>query len=324
MAAPRRVLVVGASGMLGRSVMREFGRFPVEFLALGTGNSRAAEQLRRLDVLDEGAVESLVSEFGPEVIVNCVAERDPDAASRDPARARQLNKRVPELLAELCAASGMVFVHLSTDYVFDGGVHSRKLPPYDVDAPTHPLNFYGETKRDAERAVIAVQGARALILRVPVLYAADSLSLEESASLVVAKVLLSQEPVLVDHWGSRFPTLVDDVAVVLRELVAWRLHATHDAPAAILHCSSPVRTTKYELLQLMAATLEVEASHVRADDQPPRGEPRPKDTQLNCTRTWLALGHKHAFTPLEEGMARALQRFRAQFQEVAAAKPHPS
>jgi S-adenosylmethionine synthetase len=320
-----RVLVLGASGMLGRSLVRELGRFPADWVVLGTGNSRAGQQqqLRRLDVLDEGAVEGLLAEFTPAVVVNCVAERDPDAAARDPERTRQLNMRMPERLAKLCAASGTMFVHLSTDYVFDGGVHTGELPPYGVEAPTHPLNFYGETKRDAETVLLAVPGAKALILRVPVLYAADCASLDESASLVVAKTLLSTKPVMADHWGSRFPTLVDDVSIVLRELLAWRLRAPADAPAAILHCSSPVRTTKYELAVMMAHILGVDASHVSADTQPPKGEPRPRDTQLDSSRTWLALGHEHAFTPLGEGMARGLQRFRAQFQ-AAAAEPSPS
>ncbi|KAJ1619147.1 hypothetical protein T492DRAFT_848772 [Pavlovales sp. CCMP2436] len=317
------------------SWLERLGCFPAKFTTLGTGNSRAREQLRRLDVLEEGAVEALLTEFAPEVVISAVVERDPDAAARDPERTRQLNVRVPVLFAELCAASGMVFVHVSTtctspppptpspplsqDYVFDGGAASSNLPPYDVDAPMHPLNFYGETKRDAEVAVLAVQGARLLILRVPVLFAADSEALKESASLVVAKALLSREPVLVDNWGSRFPTLVDDCAVVLRGLIALRIRMPADAPATILHCSSPMRITKYQLVALMATILGVDSSLVHAEDQPPKGEPRPRDTQLDCARTWLALGHGHAFTPLEEGMARALVRFSAQFK--AAAKP---
>lgn len=209
-------------------------------------------------------------------------------------------------LAKECANIKATLVHISTDYVFDGGVHTRHFPPYDVDAPTHPLNFYGETKLDSERAVLDALGDRALIVRVPVLYALDCDSLSESASLAVARTLLVTQPIFVDDWGVRFPTCVDDVAVVLRKLLTR-------GSTGVLHVSSPFASTKYGQALMMAEALQRDVSLLKADPSPPMGEPRPENTQMDCRRTWAALSEEHSFIPLSDGLARALERFRADF-----------
>lgn len=313
---PHTILVVGASGMLGRALMRELAADPA-FIAVGTAMSRVGPDLRRLDLTDAAAVQALLAECTPAVVVNCAAERDPDRASKDPERTRKLNVDGASILARLCANVGASIIQLSTDYVFDGGVHTGAFPPYDVDAPPRPLNLYAETKLASEAAVLSVPGARPLAVRVPVLYAPDSAALSESASLVVAEKLLpGTAAAVVDDWGMRFPTLVDDVAVVLRKLIALKAAAgagAADAAQGVLHVSSPHCTTKYQLAMLMARVLGVSGAHLSADAQAPPGEPRPKNTQLNCARTWAVLGEEHAFCTLEQGIARALARFRPDF-----------
>lgn len=76
----------------------------------------------------------------------------------------KLNASLPGHLAALSAKLGYKLVYISTDYVFDG-----QNPPYTPDSPTNPLNLYGRTKRDGEIAVLGVQGADVVVLRVPVL-----------------------------------------------------------------------------------------------------------------------------------------------------------
>ena len=64
---------------------------------------------------------------------------------------------------------------------------------------------------------------------------------------------------------------------------------------------------------LMARVLGVSGAHLSPDAQAPAGEPRPQNTQLNCARTWAVLGEEHAFCSLEQGISRALARFRSDF-----------
>lgn len=310
---PVHVLVIGASGMLGRALMREL-EADAGFLAVGTAMSRVGSSLRPLDLTDESAVRTLLAECKPSVVVNCAAERDPDRAFKDPERTRKLNVDGAATIARLCADIGASVIQLSTDYVFDGGVQTGVFPPYDVDAPTRPLNLYAETKLASETAVLCVSDARPLVVRVPVLYAPDSTSLAESASLVVAEKLLpGTTAAVVDDWGMRFPTLVDDVAVVLRKFIALKGAGGADAAQGVVHVSSPHCTTKYQLSMLMAKILGVSGAHLSPDAQAPKGEPRPKNTQLNCARTWAVLGEEHTFCTLEDGISRALARFRSNF-----------
>jgi S-adenosylmethionine synthetase len=310
---PVRVLVIGASGMLGRALLRELEGEP-RFTVVGTAKSRVTPNLRTLDLNDTSAVRKLMDECAPAIVVNCAAERDPDRASKDPEGTRKLNVDGAGNIARVCADVGASIIQLSTDYVFDGGVHTGVFPPYDVDAPPHPLNLYAETKLASEAAVLGVPGARALVVRVPVLYARDSESLSESASLVVAEKLLDTSAgAVVDDWGMRFPTLVDDAAVVLRKLIALKAAGGADAAQGVLHVSSPHCVTKYQLAMLMARILGVSGAHLSADAQAPKGEPRPRNTQLDCARTWAVLGEVHAFCALETGISLALERFRSKF-----------
>ena len=189
-----------------------------------------------------------------------------------------------------------------------------RLSEYDTDAPPNPINFYGETKRAGEIAVLAVQAAHPCVLRVPVLYAYDQETLAESASLVVAEALKgsSSEPKLIDDWGVRFPTACDDVSEAIRLIIEAKREDKAKI-TGIYHCSSPERSTKYSQSLLMAKVLGLPSEHLKPNGEPPSGAPRPQNTQLDCSSTWAALGGKPEFKSLEEGFARALAPFKGEF-----------
>ena len=138
-------------------------------------------------------------------------------------------------------------------------------------------------------------------------------TLAESASLVVANVLkgAAAEPKKVDDWGVRFPTLVDDVARALQLLIDRQ--GQPEKLSGIFHCTASERTTKYRLALMMAEILGVPSEHLVADSEPPAGAPRPQNTQLDASSLWAAVGRKVEFTPLREGMAKALEAHRAGF-----------
>ena len=147
------VLVLGASGMLGRAVhkalMQQQGDHPPTYRIVGTGNARAAALgLEAVDVTDAGALSAYLARTRPALLVNCVAERRPDRVEQDEAHARRLNVGLVEALAEAAAQQGFHLIHISTDYVFDG-----TAPPYAPDAAPHPLNAYGRHKLEAEEAI---------------------------------------------------------------------------------------------------------------------------------------------------------------------------
>ena len=311
-----KVLVTGASGLLGRSLVRLLTVTPGEYDVVGLAYSRATPPLRKLDLLDDAAVSSLFAEVQPEIVIHCAAERFPDRAAADPERTKALNVGVCSRLADECAKIGACLVYISTDYVFDGGVKSGEFAPYQPTATPMPLNLYGETKRDGEVAVLGVAGAHPVVLRVPVLYGVDQATLDESASLVVANVLkgASTEPKKVDDWGIRFPTLVDDVSAALKLIIDRQRQP--EKLSGIFHCTASERTTKYTLALMMAEILGVPSAHLVADSEPPAGAPRPQNTQLDPSSLWAAVGSEVKFTPLRDGLAKALEAHTASFASV--------
>ena len=105
---------------------------------------------REIDLMDPGAGARAVLEHGPDAVVNAAAWTAVDAAEADPDGARRLNAEAPAELAEACARSATPFVHLSTDYVFDGS----GTRPWRANDPVDPRSVYGRTKLDGERRVL--------------------------------------------------------------------------------------------------------------------------------------------------------------------------
>ena len=136
----RRVLVTGASGMLGSDLS----------ICLSVAGWEVYPRPKSdLDIADADAVRRAVREIRPDVVVNCAAFTKVDACETDP-RAFQVNARAVGFLADACGHLGAQLVQISTDFVFDG----RKRAPYVEDDPTAPLSAYGRSKRDGEEEAL--------------------------------------------------------------------------------------------------------------------------------------------------------------------------
>jgi len=149
------ILVTGAQGQIGFELVR---------LLAPLGNVVAADRAM-LDLSDPDAIVAVVRREKPALIVNAGAYTAVDRAESEPGLARAINARAPGILAEEAKRAAAVLVHFSTDYVFDG----TRATPYPEDAPTAPLNVYGQSKLEGERA-IANAGANAIVLRTSWVY----------------------------------------------------------------------------------------------------------------------------------------------------------
>ncbi|MGH8697948.1 MAG: dTDP-4-dehydrorhamnose reductase, partial [Burkholderiales bacterium] len=125
----------------------------------------AAVDTAHLDLADADAVREQVRALQPRIIVNAAAYTAVDHAESEPELARAVNAVAPGVLAEEAKRLDAVLVHYSTDYVFDG----EKAGPYTEDDPPNPLNVYGRSKLEGERA-IAASGCRHLTLRTSWVY----------------------------------------------------------------------------------------------------------------------------------------------------------
>jgi dTDP-4-dehydrorhamnose reductase len=151
------ILLTGATGQVGFELAHSLGAHG-DVIAL----DRAA-----LDLADADAIVACVRQARPQLIVNAAAYTAVDRAESERTAAYAANARAPRILAEEAKRLDAVLIHYSTDYVFDG----RRTTPYDEDAPTAPLNVYGASKLEGERA-IAQTGAHAVVFRTSWVYGA--------------------------------------------------------------------------------------------------------------------------------------------------------
>ena len=157
-----RILLLGKNGQVGWELQRSLTPLgEVVALDFDSPGPLAA------DFSKHESLAATVRAVAPDVIVNAAAHTAVDKAESEPDLARAINATAPAVLAREAAARGAWLVHYSTDYVFDGSGSA----PRGEDAPTGPLNVYGQTKLEGEEAIRA-SGCRHLLLRTSWVYGA--------------------------------------------------------------------------------------------------------------------------------------------------------
>ncbi|KAJ2084015.1 hypothetical protein H4R24_000363 [Coemansia sp. RSA 988] len=244
-----KVVVTGASGLLGRAVMKEVSKHG--YTAIGTAFSRAGLGLEKLDLNDTAAVEQFIKLHQPQAVIHCAAAVRPDIVEQNQTAAEQLNVKATGHLAQLAKNIGAYFVYISSNYVFDG-----TKPPYNVGDTPNPLNFYGYTKFAGEQAARAAN-PRAAILRLPVLYGVAENPKEGPINILI-NLVCGVQPVSVDDVQPRFPTCTDDVSRVLLDMVDMGIGFNRSLVEGIFHFSAKEKMTKYEMCQDFAGILDVD------------------------------------------------------------------
>lgn len=283
-----RILVTGASGMLGRAV---FSLLQASFHVEGWAFSRFnGGKYKKVDLTDKAEVKVKFNEFKPNIVIHCAAERRPDKVSSDPEEAEKLNRNAAQNLAEITAnySDKNLFIYMSTDYVFDG-----ISPPYDESATPHPLNEYGKQKLAGETACTSsIKTPQLAILRVPILYGKVEYVGEGAVDAILQIVLdKSGKIVKVDDYQKRYPTHVEDVARVLKFMVEKYIEKPGSI-SGIYHWSGTELFTKYKIAQLMGEVFSIPTNQLQPDSEPPKPGAvvlRPADAQLTCDRL-ISLG----------------------------------
>ena len=302
-----KILLTGASGLLGRSLMVHLAPLTdTPDGLIGTAYSRIRLPLQPLDLTNEPAVRQAFSEWAPDLVVHSAAERRPDIVDGDPATAERLNVDATATLAELAVANAARFIYISTDYVFDGST-----PPYTIDARPAPLNAYGRMKLAGEEAVraayAAVRNQYFAIVRIPILYGRVE-NLAESPVTELAAKLLQGNAFKAEDWAMRYPAHVDDVARAITTVANGLMSSDPQGLGGIFHVAGREQLTKYGMARVMANELGLNPELVQSDPNPPAGAPRPKDCRLDPSRL-VSLG----FSPrirFVDGVREALAPFK--------------
>lgn len=136
-----RVTIFGATGMLGKALMRRWTGDDVT----GLGSAQA-------DIRSPDQVDKVVGDSNPDWIVLSAAYTDVDGCEINPTLAAAVNTQGAANVAKAAANSRAKLLFVSTDYVFDG----KNNTPYEANDPRHPVNAYGKSKADAEQKILAL------------------------------------------------------------------------------------------------------------------------------------------------------------------------
>jgi len=140
-----KILILGNGGQLGFECQRVMSLLG-EVIGL---------DYPQIDFSKPETLRKIIPEYQPNLIVNCAAYTAVDQAELDMERCRLINGVAPGVLAETARSQKAGLIHVSTDYVFDG----TSSDPYKEDDTPHPINVYGMTKLEGEKAVQQVGGA---------------------------------------------------------------------------------------------------------------------------------------------------------------------
>src|SRR5690348_13164001 len=133
----RKAAVIGSAGQLGIELVRTLQE---------RGYETIGWDRNQLDITDSGQVESILTPWDPQIVFNAAAYNQVDVAESEPHASFEVNALAVRNLALACRQLDALFVHFSTDYVFDGTAGR----PYTESDPTHPLGAYGVSKLAGE------------------------------------------------------------------------------------------------------------------------------------------------------------------------------
>ncbi|PRY16309.1 dTDP-4-dehydrorhamnose reductase [Pontibacter ummariensis] len=287
----KKILITGSNGLLGQKLAELLlPKQDVELLATSRGENKLAEVLptlpfRSMDVTDPAQVDRVVRAFRPTHIIHTAAMTNVDQCETDREGALLLNRDAVQYLVDACEKYEVHLIHLSTDFIFDG-----ENGPYDEEAVANPVNFYGETKLQAEEVVLKAKCKWAILRTVLVYgiahaYGRSNIVLWVRDSLRAGKVI----KVVTDQF--RTPTLAEDLA-----RGCW-LAAEHDAEG-IYNISGSELLTPYEMAMEVADFFALDKSLIDKADASTFSQPakRPPRTGFSIRKAETQLGYRpHSF-----------------------------
>ena len=246
------ILVTGANGQLGNEIRILTGDSRHNYIYTDVVEAEG-NRTTMLDITNAEDVKAMVANHNVDVIINCAAYTNVDAAEDNEALAEKLNSEAPAILANAMAEAGGLLVHISTDYVFGGDPYNT---PCREDQKGTPTGVYGATKLSGEQRITA-SGCKYLIIRTAWLYS------EFGKNFVKTMLnLTSTKPqlkVVFDQTGT--PTYAYDLAKAIVEIVESKKYEGNEG---IYHYSNEGVCSWYDFTKVIAEM----AGYTECDIQP--------------------------------------------------------
>lgn len=269
-----RILLTGSKGQLA-SCLRD--RLPENWELIATDSAS-------LNITDAEAVSTMIKNFQPDAVINSAAYTAVDKAESDEAQAFAVNAAAVHNLACAAHEAQIRFIHVSTDYVFDGAAKS----PYRESDYTNPKSAYGRSKLAGELLALAAH-PESIIVRTSWLFS------EHGGNFVKTMLKLGAErdslSVVGDQHGN--PTYAGDLAAVLIEMLRQPA-----STRGIFHYCGNKSVSWYEFAQAVFQTASQQTGYKApevkavAASEYPAPAPRPAYSVLDCRKIEAQLGIK--------------------------------
>jgi dTDP-4-dehydrorhamnose reductase len=261
-----KLLSTGSNGLLGTNILpileRHFTIIPYD--------------IEEWDITDRDAGERTINEIRPDIILNLAAYTNVDDCEDCLDLADQVNAEGAGIIASLCKAHNIKFVHISTDYVFDG----EKDTPYREDDPTNPASVYGLTKLSGEQKVFA-NCPEAIIIRTQWLYGHGGNNFITKITQIAREQGLVE--VVDDQRGC--PTYTRDLAAPIRLLIEKNR-------SGVYHVANAGSCTWFDFAREIFSLLDIDvAMRPITSQQLNRKAKRPRYSVFDCSKLFRDTGH---------------------------------
>lgn len=286
----KKISVTGANGQLVNCILKISEQYEhdyqFEFLSVDD-----------LDITDESAVEEYFDTTKPHFCINASAYTAVDLAEKEEDKAYNVNALGVEYLAKACNKVGTTFIHISTDYVFDGDTQI----PYDEDNFTAPINAYGRTKLDGENLALE-NNPKTIVIRTSWLYSEFNKNFVKTMlNLFQTKDKLS---IVADQFGQ--PTNANDLAETIMKII--------ESPKKIygvFHFSNYPETSWYLFAKKIAelSKSDISINPISTEEYPtPAKRPQRSTLSLDKIEKVYKIDIKHWENSLEECVEILLEK----------------
>jgi len=261
------VLVTGANGQVGS----ELQMLNDEFLVLNYRCIFTTSQ--DLDITEHLQVREFIETHKIDVIINCAGYTAVDKAEEEQELADKINHQAVKNLAEISKENNIQFIHISTDYVFDG----KNYKPYIEEDITNPQSVYGQSKLDGENALLEINPSNSIIIRTSWVYSSFG------NNFVKTMLRLGKEKeelgVIYDQIGT--PTYAKDLAIAILKIIP----KIQNLKLSIYHYSNEGAISWYDFAKeiMKMAKLDCKINPIETKDYPTPAS-RPHYSLLNKSK----------------------------------------
>lgn len=260
--------ITGGSGQLSRSLIDLLDQEGFPYVAWSHQD---------LDVADESSA-SVIKENAPDLLINCAAWTNVDAAEEFPDKATRVNKVGPRNMAQVAKELKIPLIHISTDYVFSG----QSQQPWRTNSKTEPVSAYGLSKLLGEKEITKSLDADFYILRTAWLYGPYGKNFSKT---ILKKALASKDPINVVNDQIGQPTTTKSLAEQILKV------AKHGIPSGIYHATNTGQASWWDFAREIfeLAGEDVERVRPSTSDKFPSKVKRPEYSVLDQS-VWSKVG----------------------------------